>query len=227
MRDAVLGALVAALIGVIGFLFLTKEDNNVGAYNPYNVAGAPVPGQAVPGQPAPGQAPAPAAPEPIKTIVIKQTIAPGQPKKPSKPDAPTAPDPRILQTQNVAELMNLINMLGNPSGPDQERGCYIVVRQVQGGNYVELAKVNEKCTRTMYADGSFIVRRTNGDPLFNFFGGPISLIRVDVSYPDINMMQPRASGFSLGFGFARGPGADCFSADDGVDIQVLVCTPNP
>lgn len=227
MRDAVLGAIVAALIGVIGYLLLTKDDNTAGAYNPYAVNGAAVaPGQVAPGQTAPPQAPAqPAAT--VKTIVVKQTVAPGEPKKPSKPSAPTAPDPRVLQTQNVAELMTLINSFGNPSGPDQERGCYILVRQVVGINVVELAKVNEKCVRTVYPDGSFVIRRASGEPFFNFFGGPISLVRVDPVWPDINLFQPRAPGYGFGFSYTPGPGADCVSADDGVDMQILVCTPNP
>jgi hypothetical protein len=227
VKDAVLGGIVVALIAVIGFLFFTKEDANAGAYNPYNVPGAmPAPGQVAPGQPAAAPAAAP-APAPA-TIVIKQVVAPGQPKKPAKPDAPTTPDPRVLATGNVAELMTLINSFGNPSGPDRERGCFIEVKQMVGTTVNTLAQVNEKCTRTDYPDGSYVIRRNSAEPFFNFFGGPLSLVRVDPVWMDINLFQPRAPGFAFSFSYTAGrPTADCVQADDGVEFQITVCTPNP
>ena len=109
----------------------------------------------------------------------------------------------------------------------QAQVAWRMVIELVAGNVTELAKVNEKCTRTVYPDGSFVIRGENSDAFYNFFGGPISLIRVDPTWQEVSMMQPRAPGFSLGFSYAVGPVPDCVSGDDGVDIKITVCTPNP
>ena len=230
MNDTLLGGLIVALMGAVGYLFWTGQNQQQQpAYDPY-AYGAP--GQVQPQAAPPPQGQAPAAqpaPQPAtapKPVEQKQKAKEGEPKKPNNPKAPTAPNPQVLQTQNLAQLQSLINSFGRPIGPDQERGCYVSVKQFVTASAVnELATVNERCNVTPYANGSYVLTRQNGEPFFKFFGGPISLIRVDPGWPDINFFEPRAPGFNFDYSWGTGPGANCVSADDGANIQVMVCTP--
>lgn len=235
-KNAVLGGLTTAMVGVVGYLLYSSGvigNKNVNyspsAQNGYYNQG-PVPqGQSMPqGQPVQQGQPMAQA-QPVQQAPMAQAVASIAPKQVASNPPPAAPAPALVQTQDMVQLIALLNMFGNPSGPDQELGCYIQVQQNNGGTWIDLALVNEECVATPYdANSVKILSRKNGEAFFNLYGGSYSLVRVDSNYPDINFYQPRSAGFSFSSNVGPGPTPACMVADNSTPsnsntIRVTVC----
>lgn len=238
-KNAVLGALMTAMIGVIGYLLFSSgaignivpgafgnSGNGGNNYSPYAQNGNAGQGQMMPQ----GQVQAPQQAQPVQQAQTAQQAQPAPkaadkkaaPKGKSSPP-PTAPAPAVLQAQNVAQLISLMNTFGNPVAPDQVVGCFVQVEQMDmNGNLRQIAVVNEQCVRTPYADGTVILTRVNSEAFFNLFGSPISLIRFDGLFPDINLFQPRAPGMWFGNNVAQGPTPNCITADNGMNNMLVI-----
>lgn len=235
-KNAVLGALMTAMIGVIGYLLFSSGaignfspgafGNSGNSNSPYAQNGNPNQGQMMPQgqmQPAQQAQPAPQAQAAPQAKAAQPAPDKKAPAKGKSSPPPTAPAPAVLQAQNVAQLMALMNSFGNPIGPDQVVGCWIQIEQMDNnGTWRQLALVDEQCVKTPYPDSTVILTRVNSEAFFNLFGSPISLIRFDGMFPDINLFQPRAPGLWFGNNVGQGPTPNCVVADNGMNNTLLI-----